>query len=322
LTNREEPGGEPPSAAASAPAVDAARVKELRAARAQALADAQELSERLDHERTVAEKLARQHKQAAERSAAKVRALARQTFYNEHQSVPTTQWNKVEREVGRELDLALELRAVETRVQLFAESLTVQEARVQQLERALALAMAQARTLAWERAQARSPRLKAIAIARSIGRLLQGRSDLWESIVGSLYLGMRVVAVLVWMLPKADRARWKDESFSHLEDLKGEGAPLLGDAFRIAFRTPWLALVLWTGVWRRSPAARWLPRLKPLWIGLGTAAATFLGGAAGIGQSPTEFQIRALMGASLLTGALAVTGSYKGRRPRSRRRKR
>ena len=251
-----------------------------------------------------------------------MKVLARQNVENEHQRVTLTQWNALELVVGRELDLALELRAVETRVQHLADSLTSQESRVQQLERALALAMAQARTLERERAQARSPRLRAIAICRSIGRLLQGRSGLWEGIVRNLYLGMRVVAVLVWMLPKADRIRWKDESFSELEDLKGEGAPLLGDAFRIALRTPRLALVLCVGVWRRSPAARWLPRLTPVWIGVGTATATFLGGAAGIGQSPTEFQMRALVAASLLTGALALTGSYKGRRPRKRRRRR
>jgi hypothetical protein len=294
-------------------------VQELRAARKQALADAQELSARLDQERALAEKLAQSHKQAVERSAAKVKALAGKNFWNEHQRVTPAQWHGLELVVGRELDLASELRAVETRVQLFAESLTFQESRIQQLERALALAMAQARTAAWERA--RSPRVRASAIARWIGRLLQGRSGLWEGIVRNLYLGMRVVAVLVWMLPKADRPRWKDESFSELEDLKREGAPLLGDAFRIAFRTPWLALVLWTGVWRRSPVARWLPRLKPVWIGVGTAAAAFLGGAAGIGQHPTEFQMRALVAASLITGMLAVTGSFKGRRPRRRSRR-
>jgi hypothetical protein len=193
---------------------------------------------------------------------------------------------------------------------------------VQALERTLALAMAQARTLAREQAQARSPRLRAIAVTRFIRRVLQGRSGLWDGIVRNLYLGMRVVAVLAWMLPKADRTRWRDESFSELQDLKMEGVPLLGDAFRITARTPWLALVLWTGAWRRSSAARWLPRLKPLWIGAGTAAATFLGGAAGIGQSPTEYQMRALVAASLLAGALALTGSWKGRRPRRRRRKR
>jgi len=153
-------------------------------------------------------------------------------------------------------------------------------------------------------------------------RLLQGRPDIWNGIVRNLYIGMRVVGLGVWMLPTANRDRWKNESYNELEELKQEGAPPLGNAFRIALRTPSLAVVLWTGVWRRSPAARWLPRLKPVWIGLGTAAATFLGGAAGIGQSPTEFQMRSLVGASLLTGTLAVTGAYKGRRPRRRRRKR
>jgi hypothetical protein len=132
--------------------------------------------------------------------------------------------------------------------------------------------------------------LRAIAITRFIWRLLQGRSGLWDGIVRNLYLGMRAVGLLVWMLPKADRTRWKDESFSELQDLKMEGAPLLGDAFRIAARIPWLALVLWTGAWRRSSAARSLPRLKPLWIGVGTAAATFLGGAAGIGSPQPSFR--------------------------------
>jgi hypothetical protein len=180
--------------------------------------------------------------------------------------------------------------------------------------------MAQARTLARE--QARSPRLRASAAARFLWRLLQARPGLWEGIVRNLYLGMRVVGLWVWMLPNSDRARWKNESYNQLEELKQEGAPLLGDALRIALRTPWLALVLWTGVWRRSSAARWLPRLKPAWIGVGTAAAAFLGGATGIGQHPTEFQMRALIAASLLTGAVALTGSYKGRRPRRRRRRR
>jgi hypothetical protein len=131
---------------------------------------------------------------------------------------------------------------------------------------------------------------------------------------------MSVVALAAWILPTGDRARWKNESYNELEELKQEGAPLLGDAIRIASRTPWLALVLWTGAWRRSSAARWLPRLEPLWIGVGTAAATYLGGAAGIGQSPTEFQMRALAAASLVTGVLAATGSHKGRHPRRRRR--
>jgi len=153
-------------------------------------------------------------------------------------------------------------------------------------------------------------------------RLLQARPDLWNGIVRNLYIGMRVVGLGVWMLPTANRDRWKNESYNELEELKPEGAPLLGDAFRIALRTPSLAVVLWTGVWRRSPAARWLPRLKPVWIGVGTATATFWTGIAGIGQYPTEWQTRKLVAASLLTGVVAMTGSFKGRRPRRRRRRR
>jgi hypothetical protein len=316
LTSREAPGGDPPSAAAPAQAAGPARVQELRAAREQALTQAQELSTKLTQERAQAEKVARSYNRARKRAAAKVKELA---VHN--QRVTPSQWDELSREVGRELDLASELRQIQAQVQALAEGLTRAHSRAQGLERALALAMAQARTLAWQKAQARSPRLRAMAVARFIWRLLQARPGLWDGIVRNLYLGMRVVGLAVWMLPTADRDRWKNESYNELEELKQEGAPLLGDALRIAVRTPWLALELWTGAWGRSPVGRWLPRLRPLWIGLGTAAATFLGGAAGIGQSPTEFQMRSLVGASMLTGALAAYQGYKRRRPRRRKRR-
>jgi hypothetical protein len=45
---------------------------------------------------------------------------------------------------------------------------------------------------------------------------------------------MSVVALAAWILPTGDRARWKNESYNELEELKQEGAPLLGDAIRIA----------------------------------------------------------------------------------------
>jgi hypothetical protein len=300
--------------------VDAGRVQELRAAREQALTQAQDLSAELDLERTRAEQLSRRYKQARKRSAAKVKALALQNF--EDQGVTPTQWGELELEVGRELDLKSELEQVRFQVKALAENLTRAQSRAQGLERALALAMAQARTLAWKQARARSPRVRAIAVARFTWRLLQARSGLWNGIIHSLGLGMGVVALAACILPTSARDRWKNESYSELEELKQEGAPLLGNAIRIALRIPWLALELWTDAWGRSPAAKWLPRLKPVWIGLGTAAATFLGGAAGIGRSPTEFQMQSLLAASLLTGALAVTGSYKGRRLRRRRRRR
>jgi hypothetical protein len=328
LTNREDPGGEPPSAATSAQAVDAGRVQELRAARDIALTHAQELSELLATEQALVAKLAEVHTQAAEQFKAHQEELVRRDLAGQ----PVTRESLVEqgRELTRERDLARELGSRQVQAEGTARALAQVQARVQQLERALALAMARARTQAREqeraqaqaRAEARSPRLKAMAVARFIWRLLQARPGLWGGIVRNLYLGMRVVGMLVWMLPRAERARWKDESFSELEELKQEGAPLLGDAIRIALHTPRLAGVLWIGAWRRSPASRWLPRLKPVWIGLGAAVATFLTGVAGIGQSPTEFQMRSLVAASMLTGALALTGSRKGRRPRRRRRKR
>lgn len=314
MASREAPGGEPASVASRAHAVDAGQVQELRAAREQALTQAQDLSVELDLERARAKKLSRSYNQARKRSAAKVKALALQNL--ERGGVTRTQWDELKLEVGRESDLASELAQVRFQVKALAESLTRAQSRAQGLERALALAMAQARTLAWEQARARSPRVRAIAVALSIWRLLQARSGLWNGIIRSLGLGMGVVALAACILPTSARGRWKSESYSELEELKQEGAPLLGNAIRIALRIPWLALELWTDTWGRSPAAKWLPRLKPVWIGLGTATATFLGGAAGIGRSPTEFQMRALVVASLLTGALTLTGSWKGRRPR------
>jgi hypothetical protein len=311
LTIREDPGGEPPSAATSAQAVGAGRVQELRAARQQALAYVQELSTRLAREQAHAKKLSRSYEQAVRRNVAKVKELARQTSW-----VTPTQHDQLDEELRRERSLARELDRVRTQVQARTQALARAEAQAQELERPLALAMAQARTLA----RARTPRYRIAAFLRLLWQLRSPQRR-WGGVVRNLVLGMGIVKLAVWMLPTADRDRWKDESFSELEDLKREGKPLLGDAIRIASRTPWLALVLWTGAWRRSPAARWLPRLKPLWIGVGTAAATFLGGIAGIGQHPTEYQMRALIAASLLTGAVALTGSFKGRRPRRRSRR-
>jgi hypothetical protein len=320
LASREEPSGEPPSAATPTQTVDVGRVQELRAARDLALTRAQELAELLATEEALVAKLAEVHREAAEQFKAHRKELVRGDLAGQ----PVTRRSVVEqgRELSRERDLAQELGFRRAQAGETARALTQVQSRVQQLERALALAMAQARTQAREqeraqaRAEARSPRLK--AIAGFIWRLLQARPGLWNGIVRNLYLGMRVVGVLVWMLPKADRARWKQDAYSELETLKQEEAPLLGNAIRIAVRVPSLALVLWTGAWRRSPAARWLPRLKPVWIGVGTATATFWTGIAGIGQHPTEWQTRKLVAASLLTGVVALTGSYKGRRPRRR----
>jgi hypothetical protein len=300
--------------------VDAAQVQELQVALARELTRVQELIELLAQEEAEAEKLAWAHERATERFAADVMALARQGLADRPATHP--QWAPLGRELGLERQLAQDLAVKRAQAAAREQGLARAQSRVEELERALALAMAQARTLAWERALARSPRLRAIAVGRSLWRLLQGRAGLWDGIVRNLYLGMRVVGVLVWMLPTADRTRWKNQYYSELEDLKQEGAPLLGDAVRIALRTPWLALVLWTGVWGRSPAARWLPRLKPLWMGLGTAAAAFLSGAAGIGLSPTEGQMRLLVAASMVSGVLAACQGSRGRWPRTRRRRR
>jgi hypothetical protein len=325
LINWEDPGDEPPSAATSTQAMDAGRVEMLRVARARELDRLHDLADALAQTQAEAEKLAWAYTQAAERFDADLKALVRQDLAGHPVAIkPLAQQGQ---DLGRIRQLEQDLSLKNAQVAVQAEAVGRVESRVQELERALALAMAQARTQAWEQeraqAQARSPRARATAFLLLLRQLLLGgRQGLWDGLVRNLYLGMRVVEALAWMLPKADRARWKDESFSELEDLKQEGAPLLGDAFRIAARTPSLALVLWTGAWRRSPAARWLPRLKPVWIGVGTATATFWTGIAGIGQHPTEWQMRKLVAASLLTGVVALTGSFKGGRPRRRGRRR
>jgi hypothetical protein len=322
LASKEEPGGEPPSTATSAQAVDAGRVQELRTARDLALRDAQELAELLATEETLAAKLAELHAEVEGQFVAHRKDLVSRDLAGQPVTLKSlVGWG---RELTRVRDLAREKGFRQGQVEHTAQALAQVQSRVQQLERALALAMARARTQAREQeraqAQARSPRARATAFVLFIQQLLLGRQGLWDGFVRNLYLGMHVVGALAWMLPKGDRARWNDESFAELEELKLEGTPLLGDAVRIALRTPSLAVVLWTGEWRRSPAARWLPRLKHVWIGLGTAVATFWAGAAGIGQHPTEWQTRKLVAASLLTGVVALTGSYKGRRPRRRRR--
>jgi hypothetical protein len=325
LTSREEAGSDPPSTATPA-LVGAARVQELREARARELRRVQELAKLLAHEEAQAEKLAWAHARAADRFETHMRALVRKDLAGKPVTLPPCA--ELGRELGLARDLERDLAVKKAQVAAGAQDLARAQSRVEGLERALALAMAQARMLARAqeqasaRARARSPRVRAIAIARFLLGLLQARWGLWDGLVRNLYLGMKVVGLVGWMLPAADRARWKNESYNELEELKQEGSPLLGDAIRIALRIPWLALVLWTGTLGRSPAARWLARLKPLWIGLGTAAATFWAGAAGIGQSPTDWQMRSLVAASLLTGVMAAAESDPRRRPRRRRRKR
>lgn len=321
MTSREAPGGDSPSAATPAQVVDAAaRVQMLEEALAQEQARALQLTEQLAQEQARAEKVAQSRKRTQARIEVKVRVAARQGWTD--RPMNNKRIHEVAGLVGETCELARESNRVLAQIQESLQASERAQSRVQQLERALALAMAQARSLARAQAQARSPRSRAIAVARVLWQLTQARRGLWDGLVRNLYLGMRVVALAAWMLPAADRARWKQESYSELETLKQEEAPLLGDAIRTALRIPWLALVLRTHAWGRSPTARCLARRKPLWIGLGTAATTFWSGAAGIGQSPTDWQMRSLVAASLLAGVVAASQASRGRRPRRRRRKR
>jgi hypothetical protein len=78
LTDREEPGGEPPSAAAPAQALDAARVQQLREVRARELTRLREQVDLLAQEEAQAEKLAWAHRQAVEQFEANRKTLVRQ----------------------------------------------------------------------------------------------------------------------------------------------------------------------------------------------------------------------------------------------------
>jgi hypothetical protein len=243
---KEDPGGEAPSAATSAQAA-----QELRSAWESAVTRAQELADALDSERAQAKKLAQLHKSVKARNQAQVKLFAA------HPSrVTNDHYVQLGGELRREREVALTLHRTRMAAQELAQAQAEAQDQAETLERAYARAMAQARTLAREQAQARSPRLRAIAVGRFLWRLLQARPGLWGGIIRNLYLGMQVVGVLVWMLPKGDRDRWRNESYNELEELKLEGAPLLGNAVRIALRTPRLALELWAGAWSRSPAAR------------------------------------------------------------------
>jgi hypothetical protein len=314
--------------------VDVAQVQTLVVARTEMRNRAQELAARLEEERAQAEKVARLLHRTKARNAAKVHALASQNLAG--QPVTLEQYQELERELGPELELARELGRVEAQVQSWEHAWERAQSTVQDLAQALAMAEAverarvhaqkqaqaqeAARALAQKlaRSQAQSPRSRAIEFARFLWRLMQAPWGLWDGIAQNLYLGMRIVTLAAWMLPTADRARWKQESYSELEQLQQEQAPLLGNAARIAVRIPWLAAVLWTNAWGRSPMGRWLARREPLWIGLGTMAATFCAGAAGIGRSLTDGQMKLLVAASLLFGALATWQACKARQPRQR----
>jgi hypothetical protein len=316
LTSTEAPLGEPFRTATLAHAAFAAQVQDLRVARAKWQMHVQELRAQLLQEEARIKRVTRSLERARARNNATMTALVGQ-----EQQVTPEQCGELLPELVSEFELKWELGQISSQVMSRARTLERAQSRLQELEQALASEQARLSATAPSHGLTRSHRLRAMVFARFLWRLLQTRRGLWNGIVRDLYLGMRIVALAVWMLPKADRARWQQESYSELELLKQEEAALLGTAIRTALRIPWLALVLRTGAWRRSPSGRWVIRLEPLWIGLVTAAGTFCAGAAGIGQSPTEGQMRSLVAASLLTGVVAAWQAYKGRRVRRRGRR-
>lgn len=324
MTTREAPAGEPPNTTTLAGTVDAVWMHRLKDAQAQEQERAHELMAQQGYEEEQALRVSEAFAEKRLMNAATVTEFASQNLSG--RPVTPEQYRALGQQLARESELARELDRRRGRLLHLRQSLDQARSNVarreRELEAAIEEAMARAREherllAARARARARSPRLRTIAFARSLWRLMQARQGVWDGIVRNLYLGMRVIALAAWMLPKVDRVRWKQESYGDLEMLKQEGAPLLGTAVRIAQRIPWLALVL-----RTCATGRRLARLEPLWIGLGTAAAMFWAGVAGIGQSPTVWQMRSLVAASLLAGAIAARQVCRGRRPRGRSRKR
>jgi hypothetical protein len=147
---KEDPGGEAPSAATPAQAV-----QELRPAWEAEVTRAQELADALARERARVKKLAPLHKSAAARNQTQVKLFAAYPS-----QVTNDHYVELGGELRRERELALELERAEAHVQELAIALAESQNRAQALERTLALAMAQARTLAREQAQARSPRVE------------------------------------------------------------------------------------------------------------------------------------------------------------------
>jgi hypothetical protein len=156
-----------------------------------------------------------------------------------------------------------------------------------------------------------------MAFFRLVWHLVRTPGSLRSRLVHSLVVSIRVVELGLRLLPSSVRTRYEQEWHADLEELHRAKAPLLGVATRITVRAPWMAMILRTSAWRRSPAVRWAATLEPVWVGLGWATATFLAGAAGLsarGQPPTDQQLHLLAGASLLTGGLTAWTERKKRR--------
>jgi hypothetical protein len=151
-------------------------------------------------------------------------------------------------------------------------------------------------------------------------QVLHAPPNAWSVAVHSLRAGRAAVAVGVWLLPRTERPRWGQEWDAELEWLKHQGSPVLGVAVRIMLRALQTAVVLHFGAWHRSSAVRWVGRLEPLWMGLGSAIATGLTIAIGLygeGRTPPRWQVLVMVVASLLAGALSGYKEWKDRRARN-----
>jgi hypothetical protein len=124
---REDPGGDPPSAATSAQAVDAGRVHELRAARDLALTNAQELVELLATEEALVAKLAELHAEVEDQFEAHRKDLVGLDLAGQ----PVTRESLIEqgRELGRKRDLARELISRQLQAEGTARALAQVESR-------------------------------------------------------------------------------------------------------------------------------------------------------------------------------------------------
>jgi hypothetical protein len=133
-------------------------------------------------------------------------------------------------------------------------------------------------------------------------------------------LAVWLVRLAVRILPYDRRVRYEREWLAELDVLERRKQALLGVAVGIAMGAPRLGLMLRFQGWVRSPAAKRLGRLEPVWVGLGAALAAFFSIAVGLwtpdGRAPSRLQIGLALLGSALSGGLAAWQARKRRHTR------
>jgi hypothetical protein len=151
-------------------------------------------------------------------------------------------------------------------------------------------------------------------IQRLAGRLSRA-ARLYRTITYGRALAVWLVELAVRTLPRDCRVRYGREWLAELDVLERRKQALLGVAVGIALGAPRLGLMLRFQGWVRSPAAKRLGRLEPVWVGLAAALAVFFSIAVGLwtpeGRAPSRLQIGLALLGSVLSGGLAAWQSRK-----------